>query len=65
MVSIDARLGSIKQEPLTWLDSGRILDLCRDNDYFPEADGKLDPPSLLGLFMQQITAATYRARRFG
>jgi DDE family transposase len=56
MVSIDAHLGAIKSEPLSWLDSPRILELCREHNYFPEADGKLDPPNLLGLFMQQIAA---------
>ena len=56
MVSIDARLGAIKRDPSAWLDSDRILRLCEQNNYFPEADGKLDPPHLLGLFMQQVAA---------
>ena len=56
MVSIDARLGAIKSEPSAWLDSDRIVQLCRANDYLPEADGKLPPPRLLGLFMRQIAA---------
>ena len=56
MVSVDARLGVIKRDPLERLDAGRILALCREHDYWPEADGTLDPRTLIGLFMRQIAA---------
>jgi len=56
MVSIDEDLGAIKRDPLQFLDSERILELCRKSGYWPEADGKLDPPTLIALFMQQIAA---------
>jgi hypothetical protein len=54
MVSIDGEVGAIKRDPLQLLNSNRILELCRQADYWPEADGKLDPPTLLALFMRQI-----------
>ena len=56
MVSIDAELGAIKRDPLQLLDRNRILELCEESGYRPEADGKLDPPTLLALFMRQIAA---------
>lgn len=56
MVSIDAHVGAIKQDPLRLLDGERILALCRESGYWPEADGPLDPPTLIALFMQQIAA---------
>jgi hypothetical protein len=56
MVRIDRALGVVKTEAREWLDVERILGLCREFDYWPEADGKLDPPTLLALFMQQILA---------
>ena len=56
MVSINERLGAIKREPSAWIDADRLMQLCRDNGYYPEADGKLTPARLLGLFMQQIAA---------
>jgi hypothetical protein len=56
MVSFDQELGAIRRDPLQLLDSQRILDLCREWGYWPEADGKLDPPRLIALFMRQIAA---------
>src|SRR5258708_29847645 len=56
MVSIDERVGAIKEDPLSLLDAGRIVELCRQADYWPEADGKLDPATLIALFMRQIAA---------
>jgi hypothetical protein len=56
MVKIDRALGVVKTEAHELLDAGRILELCREFDYWPEADGKLDPPTLIALFMQQILA---------
>ena len=56
MVSIDEELGAIKRDPLQLLNSQRILELCREHDYWPEADGELDPTTLIALFMQQIAA---------
>jgi hypothetical protein len=56
MVSIDEHVGALKQNPLRLLDAERILALCRTAGYWPEADGKLDPPTLIALFMQQIAA---------
>jgi hypothetical protein len=56
MVSIDEELGAIKRDPLQSLDSERILELCRKSDYRPEADGELDPSTLIALFMRQIAA---------
>lgn len=56
MVSIDEHVGAIKQDPLCLLDARRIMELCRQADYWPEADGKLDPATLIGLFMRQIAA---------
>jgi hypothetical protein len=56
MVSIDSHLGVIKSDPLKLLDCQRILELCRTANYWPEADGKLDPPTLISLFMRQIAA---------
>ena len=54
MVSIDEQLGAIKRNPLELLDSRRIIELCRQWDYWPEADGKLDPPTLIAMFMRQV-----------
>src|SRR2546425_6692715 len=56
MVSIDAELGAIKRDPLDLLDRQRILNLCHESGYRPEADGELDPPTLIALFMRQIAA---------
>ena len=56
MVSIDETLGVIKRDPRKLLDEKRILELCRQRDYWPEADGKLDPATVIALFMQQIAA---------
>jgi hypothetical protein len=56
MVSIDEELGAIKRDPSQLLNSQRILELCREHDYWPEADGELDPTTLIALFMQQIAA---------
>jgi hypothetical protein len=56
MVSIDSELGAIKQDPLRMLDAKRIMELCRQADYWPEADGKLEPATLIALFMRQIAA---------
>ena len=50
MVSIDGELVAIKQDPLEFLDSTRIIEFAGGWDYWPEADGKLDPPTLLALF---------------
>jgi len=54
MVSIDEHLGAIKRDPAELLDASQIIELCRHFDYWPEADGKLDPATLIALFMQQI-----------
>lgn len=56
MVSFDQELGAIKRDPLQLLNSNRILQLCRACGYWPEADGKLDPTTLIALFMRQIAA---------
>jgi Transposase DDE domain len=56
MVSIDDGLGAIKRDPSQLLDANRILELCREYDYWPEADGKLGPATLIGFFMRQIAA---------
>jgi hypothetical protein len=56
MVSIDEQLGAIKRDPMELLDAGQIIELCRQWDYWPEADGKLDPATLIALFMQQIAS---------
>ena len=56
MVSIDARLGAIKRDPSELLDPDRIMELCREHDYWPEADGALDPTTLIALFMRQVAA---------
>ncbi len=56
MVSIDAELAAIKRDPLEMLDGRRIVELCRESGYWPEADGKLDPPTLIALFMRQVAA---------
>jgi hypothetical protein len=55
MVSIEQELGAIKRNPREQLDAQHIIDLCRELDYWPEADGKLDPCTLIASFMQQIT----------
>jgi len=54
MVSIDARLGAIKRDPSDLLDPDRVMELCRKHDYWPEADGALDPTTLIALFMRQV-----------
>jgi Transposase DDE domain len=56
MVSIDTELGVIRSDPLHLLDSQHILELCREAGYRPEADGKLDPATLISLFIRQIAA---------
>src|SRR5271154_1897198 len=56
MVSIDAEVGAIKRDPLELLDGNRIVELCGEWGYWPEGDGKLDPATLIALFMQQIAA---------
>jgi hypothetical protein len=56
MVSIDAGVDAIKRDPLELLDRNRIIKLCEESGYRPEADGKLDPATLIALFMQQIAA---------
>jgi Transposase DDE domain len=56
MVSIDSELAAIKRDPLGLLDRNRILALCVESGYRPEADGKLDPPTLIALFMRQVAA---------
>ena len=58
MVSIDAEVDAIKRDPLELLDRNRIIELCQESGYRPEADGKLDPPTLIALFMRQIAAMT-------
>src|SRR5665213_343453 len=54
MISIDSKLGAIKGNARELLDEQRILELCRAHGYRPEADGKLDPATVIALFMQQI-----------
>lgn len=54
MISIDKELGAIKSNAREFLDEQRVLQLCREHGYRPEADGKLDPATLIALFMQQI-----------
>jgi hypothetical protein len=56
MVSIDRALGIVKAEAHHIFDPKRILELCRESGYRPEADGKLDPATLVALFLQQIAA---------
>jgi hypothetical protein len=56
MVSIESCLESIKSDAGKWLNSNRIVSLCRDHGYFPEADGALPPARLIELFMRQIAA---------
>lgn len=56
MVRIDHALGVVKTEARKLLDPTRILELCREFGYWPEADGNLDPATLVALFMQQIAA---------
>ena len=56
MVNIDRTLGIIKTQAHQLLDARRIVQLCREFGYWPEADGKLDPATLVALFMQQIVA---------
>jgi hypothetical protein len=56
MVSIDECLDAIKCDPMDVLDGTQIIELCREFDYWPEADGKLDPATLIALFMQQIAS---------
>jgi len=56
MVSIDEQVGAIKRNPRELLDPRKIIALCREAGYCPEADGKLDPTTLIALFMQQIAA---------
>jgi len=54
MVRIDDALGIVKTEAHKLLNTARILELCREFGYRPEADGKLDPATLVALFLQQI-----------
>lgn len=54
MISIDSQLGAIKSDAREFLDERQILELCQAHDYWPEADGELDPATLIALFMQQI-----------
>jgi hypothetical protein len=54
MVSIEQELGAIKRNPVELLDARRIIELCRECGYRPQADGKLDPCTLIASFMQQI-----------
>jgi hypothetical protein len=56
MVSFDEEVGAIKRNALQLLDSQRILESCREQDYWPEADGELDPTTVIALFMQQVAA---------
>ena len=56
MVSFDEEVGAIKRDALQLLDSQRILESCREGDYWPEADGELDPTTVIALFMQQVAA---------
>jgi len=56
MVSIDRQVGAIKADPRGLLDARRIMELCRASGYRPEADGKLDPVTMISLFMRQIAA---------
>jgi hypothetical protein len=56
MVGIDHALGVVRTDARKLLDATRILELCREFGYQPEADGKLDPATLVALFMQQIAA---------
>ena len=56
MVSIEGELAAIKRDPLGLLDSRHVLELCRESGYRPEADGKLDPTTLVALFLRQIAA---------
>jgi hypothetical protein len=56
MVSIDTEVGAIKRDASQFLDPSRILELCRESGYFPEADGALPPTTLIALFMQQVAA---------
>jgi hypothetical protein len=56
MVSIQATLEAIKSDPQKLLNPDRILELCHAADYWPQGDGKLDPPTLIELFIRQITA---------
>src|SRR5258708_16214077 len=56
MVRINHALGVVRTEAREALDEARILELCREFGYEPEADGKLDPATLVALFLQQIAA---------
>jgi hypothetical protein len=56
MVSIDHTLGVIKTDARAMFDAGRVVELCRASGYWPEADGKLDPSTLVALFARQIAA---------
>jgi len=56
MVSIGSCLEAIKSDAGRWLDNDRLVSLCREHGYFPEADGALPPARLIGLFMRQIAA---------
>jgi hypothetical protein len=56
MVRIDHALGVVRTEARKLLDASRIVELCRQSGYRPEADGKLDPATLVALFLQQIAA---------
>ena len=56
MISIDTEVGAIKRDAAQFLDEGRVLELCRQSGYRPEADGELPPATLIALFMRQIAA---------
>ena len=56
MVSFDEEVGAIKRDALQLLNPHRIIELCHEADYWPEADGELDPARLIAFFMQQVAA---------
>jgi hypothetical protein len=47
MVSITSAFETIRCDPLELLDRNQILALCGESGYRPEADGELDPPTLI------------------
>src|SRR5438105_11533605 len=56
MASSDRTLGAIKTDAREMFDAGRVVELCRASGYWPEADGKLDPATLVALFARQVAA---------
>ena len=54
MVSIDARVGAIKRDPSELLDPDRIMELCREHGYWPEADGALGGIWRVDVFGQRV-----------